>query len=70
MQLSILGNHRQISNKTMKNQGENKNRSNEFHEFIHYIADLISPLHICHFSLSNTYILIQKERINNSGFGI
>ena len=27
----------------MKNQGENKNRSNEFHEFIHYIADLIRP---------------------------
>ena len=40
----------------MKNQGENKNRINEFHEFIHYIADLIGPLYICHFSLTNTYI--------------
>ena len=28
MQLSILGNHRKTFNKTMKNQGGNRNRSN------------------------------------------
>ena len=56
MRLSILGNNQQTSNKTMKNQGENKNRSKESPEFIHFIADMTGPLHIFHFSLSNTYI--------------
>ena len=54
--LSILGNCQQISNKTMKNQSKNNNKSNEFHELIHYIDELIRYLYICHFSLSNTHI--------------
>ena len=59
MELSILGSHRKISNKTMKNPVENKNRNNKFHEFIHCIADhLIGPLD---FSLSNTYISDPKR---------
>ena len=49
MELSILRYHRHISNKSMKNQGENKNSSNEF-------PDLIGPLYICRLSLSNTCI--------------
>ena len=57
MELSILGNHWQISNKAVKNKGENKKRSNEFHEFIHYIADLIEPL----FFIEQHISLIQKE---------
>ena len=40
----------------MKNQSENKNRSKVSPEFIHFIADMTGPLHIFHFSLSNTYI--------------
>ena len=61
MELFILENNRQISNKTMKNQDENKNRGNEFYEFIHYIVDLIVLLYIFHFSLSNTYISDPKR---------
>ena len=61
MELSILGNHRQISNKTIKNVGENKNISNELREFIHYIADLIGSLYIYYFSLNNTYISDTKR---------
>ena len=56
MEFSVLGNHWQISNKTMKTQGENKNKSNEFHEFIRYIADLVRLLYIFHFSLTNVYL--------------
>ena len=52
----------QISNETMKNTGEYKNRSNEFHKIIQYIADLIGPLYICHFSLSITYISDPKRK--------
>ena len=39
----------------MKNQGENKNRNNtfHFHDFIHFIADLIGPLSIFHILLCN-----------------
>ena len=48
----------------MKNRGENKNRNNESYEFIQYIADLIGPLHIFHFSLSNTYISDPKKEYN------
>ena len=54
----------------MKNQGENKSRSNAFHQFILNIANLIGPLYIFHFLLNNIYILIQKESANNSYFTI
>ena len=42
----------------MKNPGQNKNRNNTFyfHEFIHFIADLIGPLSFFHILLSNIYI--------------
>ena len=42
----------------MKNPGENKNRNNTFyfHEFIHFITDLIGPLSFFHILLSNIYI--------------
>ena len=62
MQLSVLGNYRKTSNETMKNQGENKNRTSEFHEFIHGIADLIGFL--IHFSFRNTYISDLKRECN------
>ena len=45
----------------MKNQGENKNKNNNSHEFFHYIADLIGPLYIFRFSLSKTYISDPKR---------
>ena len=61
MEVSISGNHRQVFNKKMKDQGENKNRSNEFHEFIHYLDNLIRPLYICQFSLRNKYISDPKR---------
>ena len=48
MELSALGNQ-QVFNKTTKNRGENKNRSNESRKFIDYIADLIGTLQIFHF---------------------
>ena len=41
MELFILENHLQICTRTIKNQVENKNRSNECHDFVHYITDLI-----------------------------
>ena len=50
MELFILGTYQQISNKAIKNQGESKNSSNEFHDFIHCIANLIGPLYIWSFS--------------------
>ena len=55
MELSILRNYQQTSNIIMKNQGENKNRNNtfHFHDFIHFIADLIGPLSIFHVLLCN-----------------
>ena len=49
MGLSILGNHQQPSNKTTKNQDENKNKNNESHEFIQSIADMLGPLYIFRF---------------------
>ena len=41
----ILRNYSQGPNNIMENQGENKSRTNafDFHEFIHFIADLIEP---------------------------
>ena len=54
----------------MKNQTENRNRSNEFREFIHYIAGLIGPSYICHFSLSNTNISDLEREDYNLGFAI
>ena len=46
MELSTLRNYQQTPNKTIKNQDENKSRNNLFnyHQFIHFIADLIRPL--------------------------
>ena len=44
----------------MKNEGENENK-NKSHKFIHYLADLIGPLYIFCFSLSNTYISNPKR---------
>ena len=43
MDFSILRIYQQNPNKMMKNQGENENRSKKFyfHDFIHFIADLI-----------------------------
>ena len=43
MDFSILRIYQQNPNKMMKNQGENENRSNKFyfHDFIHFIADVI-----------------------------
>ena len=64
MELSFLGNHGQIYKKTMKNQDENKIRSNEFSEFIPYITNLIGSLYISHFPLSNTYIFDPKREYN------
>ena len=57
MEESILRNYQQTPNKIMKNQGEKKNRNNtfDFHQFIHYIADLIGPLSIFH---THTYIYV------------
>ena len=48
----------------MKNRGENKNRKNRFYEFIHYVADLIVPYYIFHFSLSSKYVSDPKRRYN------
>ena len=48
------------SNNTMKNQGESKTKD-KTNEFIHYIADLIGPLYIFRFSLSDTYISNSKK---------
>ena len=64
MKLSILENHLQSSNNAKKNKGKNKNRSNLSHELIHYIADLIGPLYIFHFSFGNTYISDPKIEYN------
>ena len=60
MELSTLRNYQQTPNKTIKNQDENKSRNNLFnyHQFIHFIADLIRPLSIFHILLSSTYIYI------------
>ena len=46
MELPVLENHQQISTKIIKSQDENKNRSNEFHEFIHFIPILMGPIYI------------------------
>ena len=51
----------QSLNKTMKNQGENKSKINELHDYIHYIANLIGPFYIFCFLLSNTYISDPKR---------
>ena len=48
----------------MKNQGENINGSNESHELIRYIANLIGYLYIFHFSMSSTYISDLKREYN------
>ena len=45
----------------MKIQEENKNGNSESQEFIHYIDNLIEPLHNFYFSLSNTYTSDLKE---------
>ena len=45
----------------LRKSSENKNISNELHEFIHNIGDLMRPLCICHFSLSNTHISDPKR---------
>ena len=60
MELSTLRNYQQTPNKTIKNQDENKSRNNLFnyHQFIHFIADLIRPLSIFHILLSSIYIYI------------
>ena len=60
MELSTLRNYQQTPNKTIKNQDENKSRKNLFnyHQFIHFIADLIRPLSIFHILLSSIYIYI------------
>ena len=62
MELSILRNYQQTPNKIIKNQGENKNKSRSgtfySHESIQFIADLIGPLPIVQFLLSNIYIYI------------
>ena len=46
MELSTLRNYQETPNKSIKNQDENKSRNNLFnyHQFIHFIADLIRPL--------------------------
>lgn len=64
MELTISGNHRQTPHKIMKNQGENINGSNESHELIRYIANLIGYLYIFHFSMSSTYISDLKREYN------
>lgn len=61
MDLSILGNHQQPSNKTMKNEDENKNKNNESYEFIHSINDMLGPLYIFRFSMSNRHTLYPKR---------
>ena len=60
MELSTLRNYQQTPNKTIKNEDENKSRNNLFnyHQFIHFIADLIRPLSIFHILLSSIYIYI------------
>ena len=60
MELSTLRNYQQTPNKTIKNQDENKSRNNLFnyHQFIHFIADLLRPLSIFHILLSSIYIYI------------
>ena len=40
----------------MKNKGENKIKSNESDEFIHYIVDPMEPLYVFRFSFSKEYI--------------
>ena len=62
MELSISGKHRETSNKTIKMQGKSKNRNNDPHVLINYVADLILSLYVFfHFSLSNTYPHPKKE---------
>lgn len=61
MELSILGDHQQTCNEAMENQGENKNKNHESHEFIHCNDGLIRPSHIFRFSLSNKYISNPKR---------
>ena len=67
MELSILGNHEQISNKTWKIKVKTKIEAMSFMSFSLYCW---SEGTFTYFSLSNTYILIQKESITNSGFAI
>ena len=58
MKLSILEYYLENDNKVVKNQDKTKNRNNtfEFHDFIHFIADMIGCLYIFHLSLTNIYI--------------
>ena len=70
MELSILGNYQQTSNKIMKNQGENKKRNNTFdsHEFIHFTADLTELLSICidiDISTQNKQITTYKDKMKD-----
>ena len=48
----------------MKTKSGNKNRNNLSNEFIHYIVDLIGPLYILHFSLSDTFVSDPKRECN------
>ena len=48
----------------MKTKSGNKNRNDLNNEFIHYIVDLIGPLYILHFSLSNSFISDPKRGCN------
>ena len=56
MELSILGSYQEICKKTVKDLGGNKNRSDEFLEFIYYIADLIGPLYFSFFIEQHIYL--------------
>ena len=70
MELFLLGNHRETSNKRMKNNDEKKIGSNLSHEFIYCFVDMIGSSWNCHFSLSNTYISGLKGNKINSRFVI